>query len=73
MGKTYKDDVRNKDVKTHKKIARDTFKETDMRTRVKPIEKKEKGGGKNWRHEFNLVEEDPDDDELIKHLKNGTL
>jgi len=40
---------------------------------VKPIEKKEKGGGKNWRHEFSLVEEDPDDDELIKHLKNGTL
>lgn len=46
MGKTYKD-VRKFDVKRHKEVAREFTKELDMRTRVKPVDKREKGGGKN--------------------------
>lgn len=57
MGKTFKDQVRQRDLKNVKKIARDTFIETDMRTRVKPAQKKERGGGKNWRHKINFEEE----------------
>jgi hypothetical protein len=46
MSKTYKD-VKDFDVKRHKEIARKFTKDLDMRTRTKPLEKKEKGGGKN--------------------------
>lgn len=50
MGKTHKD-VRDFDVKRHKEQARKTFKDQDLRTRVKPVvTKKERGGGKNWRN-----------------------
>lgn len=46
MGKTYKD-IRKQDVKTSKKIAREATMDMDLRTRVKPLDKREKGGGKN--------------------------
>jgi len=39
------------DIKRVKEKSRDTFKENDLRTRVKPIKpKREKGGGNNWRN-----------------------
>lgn len=46
VGKTYKD-VRDFDVKRHKEVAREFTKDLDMRTRTKPLVKKEKGGAKN--------------------------
>lgn len=57
MGKTYKD-IRKFDVKRHKEVAREFTKELDMRTRVKPVDKREKGGGKTWQHIINQEEED---------------
>ena len=44
MGKTWKDD---KVVSRHKKGARLATLDMDLRTRTKPLAKKEKGGGKN--------------------------
>ena len=44
MGKTWKDD---KVISRHKGIARALTSEMDLRTRTKPLTKKEKGGGKN--------------------------
>jgi len=46
VGKTYKD-VRDFDVKRHKQVAREFTKDLDMRTRTKPLVKKERGGAKN--------------------------
>ncbi len=46
MGKTYKD-VKDFDIKRHKEVGRKTFKDVDLRTRVKPLDKREKGGAKN--------------------------
>ena len=46
MGKTFKD-VRDFDVKRHKEVARGFTKDLDLRTRTKPLEKKEKGGARN--------------------------
>jgi hypothetical protein len=61
VGKTYKD-VQDFDVKRHKEVGRKVFKDVDMRTRVKPVEKKEKGGGNNWRNVIDShLEEDYDD------------
>jgi len=44
VGKTWKDD---KVVSRHKKGARLATLDMDLRTRTKPLAKKEKGGGKN--------------------------
>jgi hypothetical protein len=44
VGKTWKDD---KVISRHKGIARVMTSDMDLRTRTKPISKKEKGGGKN--------------------------
>lgn len=61
MGKTYKD-LRDFDKNRVKEQSRKTFKDVDMRTRVKPVTKKEKGGGKNWRNVIDAhLEEDYDD------------
>ncbi len=49
MGKTYKD-LKEFDVKRQKEASRKVFKDVDLRTRVKPVQRKEKGGGKNWRN-----------------------
>ena len=63
MGKTFKD-VKKQDIKTHKKIAREEFKEQDLRTRVKPVAKKKKGGGNNWRNEIDkFIEDEFDEDD----------
>jgi hypothetical protein len=56
VGKTFKD-IRDFDVRRNKENSRKTFKNVDLRTRVKPIQKKERGGAKNWRHEINTEEE----------------
>lgn len=54
MGKTRKET----DVKSHKKEAREAFKDADLRTRVKPIKpKREKGGGNTWRNWYTQEEE----------------
>lgn len=45
------------DIKRHKENARETFKETDLKTRVKPIKpKREKGGGNTWRNWYTEEE-----------------
>ena len=44
MGKTWKDD---KVISRHKSGGREMTKDMDLHTRVKPVQKKEKGGGKN--------------------------
>lgn len=62
MGKTHKD-VRDFDVKRHKEQARNTFKEADLRTRVKPVGKKNRGGGKTWRHIIEFEDEEGDEHE----------
>ena len=46
VGKTYKD-VRDFDVKRHKEVAREFTKDLDMRTRTKPLVKKDRGGARN--------------------------
>jgi len=46
MGKTWKD-IKKFDIKRNKEGSRLQTSDMDMRTRVKPIEKKGKGGGKN--------------------------
>jgi hypothetical protein len=56
VGKTYKD-VRDFDVKRVKEQSRKSTKDQDLRTRVKPVEKKSRGGGTNWRHIFEIEEE----------------
>lgn len=48
MGKTFKD-IRDFDVRRHKEQARETTKKQDLRTRVKPVKKKERKGSDNWR------------------------
>ena len=59
MGKTWKDD---KVISRHKKGARLATLDQDLRTRVKPLDKKSKGGGKNWRNVIDAhLEEDYDD------------
>lgn len=59
MGKTHKDRIKAQDIKINKRASRDAFQDTDLRTRVVPRQKKEKGGGKNWRNEVdNWLEED---------------
>lgn len=55
MGKTFKD-IRDFDVKQHKKHARESTLYQDLRTRVKPVGKKERGGAKNWRHEIDAAD-----------------
>jgi len=58
VGKTFKD-LRKFDTARNKENSRRTFKDTDMRTRVKPVERKEKGGGNNWRNKVdNYNQED---------------
>lgn len=60
MGKTWKDD---KVISRHKKGARLATLDMDLRTRTKPVEKKERGGGKNWRNIIDAhLEEDYDND-----------
>jgi hypothetical protein len=56
VGKTHKD-VRDFDVKRVKENARKTFKDSDLRTRVKPVTKKERGGGGNWKKYLEYEEE----------------
>ncbi len=56
MGKTFKD-IRKFDIKRHKEGSRMQTQDVDMRTRVKPVVRKEKGGGKNWQHRINQEEE----------------
>jgi hypothetical protein len=46
VGKTFKD-VKDFDIKRHKEVARGFTKDLDLRTRTKPLEKREKGGAKN--------------------------
>jgi hypothetical protein len=59
VGKTWKDD---KVVSRHKKGARLATLDMDLRTRAKPLEKKERGGGKNWRLDLDdWLEETYDD------------
>lgn len=69
MGKTYKD-VKKFDVKRHKEIAREFTKELDMRTRVKPVEKRVKGGAKNRTRD--IIEEafapDEEDELYLEHF-----
>lgn len=61
VGKTFKD-VKDFDIKRHKEVGRKVFKNVDMKTRVKPLEKKEKGGGNNWKNIIDAhLEEDYDD------------
>ena len=59
MGKTFKD-IKKFDVKRHKQAARREFKEEDLRTRMKPVQKIEKGGARNKTQEIlsTLEEED---------------
>ena len=58
MSKTWKD---LEAVSRHKKGARLSTLDQDLRTRVKPLDKKEKGGGKNWRNVIDAhLEEDYD-------------
>jgi hypothetical protein len=60
VGKTWKDD---KVISRHKKGARLATLDMDLRTRTKPVEKKEKGGGKNWKNIIDAhLEEDYDND-----------
>jgi hypothetical protein len=60
VGKTWKDD---KVISRHKKGARLATLDMDLRTRTKPVEKKERGGGKNWRNIIDAhLEEDYDND-----------
>lgn len=60
MGKTWKDD---KVISRHKKGARLATLDMDLRTRTKPVEKKERGGGKNWKNIIDAhLEEDYDND-----------
>ena len=59
MSKTWKDPEA---VSRHKKGARLSTLDMDLHTRVKPLTKKEKGGGKNWRNVIDEhLEEDYDD------------
>jgi len=61
VGKTYKD-VRDFDVKRHKEVGRKVFKDVDMRTRVKPVDKKSKRGPKNLVRDLDsYIEEEYDD------------
>lgn len=61
MGKTYKD-LREFDKARNKEASRKAFKNADLRTRVKPLDKKEKGGGRNWRNDIDSwLEEDYED------------
>jgi len=61
VGKTYKD-LREFDKARNKENSRKVFKEADLRTRVKPLEKRERGGGNNWRNVIDAhLEEDYDD------------
>jgi hypothetical protein len=53
MGRTFKDSVRNKDIKLHKAGGRMMTSEMDLHTRVKPLEKRSKGGGKSWDKKFD--------------------
>jgi len=46
VGKTYRD-LKEFDKARNKENSRKAFKDVDMRTRVKPLQKKERGGGKN--------------------------
>ena len=57
MGKTWKD-LKAFDIKRHKEGSRLVNKDQDLRTRVKPVDKKEKGGGKTWQYSINQEEED---------------
>ena len=67
MGKTYKD-VRDFDVKRVKEQARKSTKDSDLRTRVKPVGKKNRGGGNNWR---NIIDSHLEEDfENITHLED---
>lgn len=60
MSKTWKDD---KVISRHKAGARLNTMDMDLRTRTKPVEKKEKGGGKNWKNIIDShLEEDYDND-----------
>lgn len=71
VGKTYKD-LREFDKNRNKEASRKAFKDADMRTRVKPLEKKERGGGKNWRNELdNWLEDEHDneDESLLQHME----
>jgi hypothetical protein len=52
VGKTFKD-LRDFDVKRQKEIARQKTKDLNLGTRVKPLDKKKKGGGNNWRNKID--------------------
>jgi hypothetical protein len=53
MGKTFKDSVRGKDIKLHKAGGRMMTSDMDLHTRVKPLEKRVRGGGRTWLHELD--------------------
>lgn len=61
MGKTWKDD---KVISRHKKGARLATLDMDLKTRVKPLEKKEKGGGNNWKNIIDAHLEESYDDKF---------
>jgi len=63
VGKTFKD-LKDWNLKRQKQGSRLQTIDMDLRTRTKPLDKKGKGGGKNWRNEVdNWLEEDYDNDE----------
>lgn len=68
MGKTWKDD---KVINRHKKGARLATLDADLRTRVKPVDKRVKGGGKNKTRD--IIEEafvlDQDDEDFLAHFE----
>jgi len=61
VGKTWKDD---KVISRHKKGARLATLDMDLKTRVKPLEKKEKGGGNNWKNIIDAHLEESYDDKF---------
>jgi hypothetical protein len=63
VGKTFKD-VKDFDIKRHKEVARRFTKDLDLRTRTKPLEKKERGGGNNWRNVIDAHLEESYDDKF---------
>ena len=63
MGKTFKD-IKDWNLKRQKQGSRMQTADMDLRTRTKPLKKKGKGGGKNWRNEVDeWLEEEYDNDE----------
>ena len=63
VGKTHKDKfAKERDFKTVKKIARETFAGVNLGTRVKPNNKTNRGGATSWRD--YLIDADDDAETL---------